>query len=355
MNYKITFNNKSAPFMAALNEKVNTYFSGNQIAKTGNWKIFTKSLVLFPTHIALYVLMVSLHFGSVYNVIAAILLGFTSALIGFNAMHDGSHGSYSKNKTVNLLMGYSLNLLGGEAYFWRTKHNVLHHTYTNISGLDDDIEKHPLFRFCKQQERRWFHRFQHLYWIFLYPLSSIFWIYIGDYKKYFSGKIIGEYKYPKMNLAEHITFWITKIANLFLFIVLPIYTIGLMPALVCFFTMHFVLSVTLTIVFQLAHAVEKTSFGSIEEGNIEKEWAVHQIETTADFAPQSRLLAWLLGGLNFQVEHHLFPKISHVHYPALNKFIKETCLQFNITYIENRTFFGAFRSHILYLKKLGSV
>lgn len=353
MNYKVTFDNKSKPFMNALNEKVNNYFKKSNISKTGNWKIYIKSFLLFPAHIALYILMVSLHYSMVYNVIAAALLGLSSALIGFNVMHDGSHGSYSKNKIVNLIMAYSANLLGAEAHFWKTKHNVLHHTYTNVTGLDEDIEKHPLFRFCDKQEWKPMHRYQYLYWVILYPLSTISWLYIADYKKYFTGKIIGDYKIPRMNLAEHIVFWISKLTNIFLFIVLPIYTIGWLPALLCFLTMHVFLSLTMNIVFQLAHLVEGTSFATIQDGDIEKEWAIHQVETTADFATDSTLVTWLVGGLNFQVEHHLYPKISHVHYPVINKFVRETCKQFNVKFIENKTLWSAFCSHVLYLKRLG--
>lgn len=353
MNYKLTFNNRQTPFMTTLNEKVNAYFLENKLDKKGNSKMFTKSIILFTAHIAFYVLLVTFHVHPIINIIAGALLGFSSALIGFNVMHDGSHGSFSKNKTLNLLMAYSANLLGAEAHFWKTKHNVLHHTYTNVAGLDEDIEKHPLFRFCEHQERKPFHRYQYIYWAVLYPLNTISWLYIGDYKKYFTRKIIGEYKIPKMNLAEHIVFWISKILNIFLFIILPINTLGWLTWLLSFITMHIVLSVVMNVVFQLAHLVEGTSFAAMEDGNIQKEWAIHQVQTTADFATQNKLITWLVGGLNFQVEHHLYPKICHVHYPAINKFVRETCKQFDIAYIENETLWKAFCSHILYLKKLG--
>lgn len=353
MNYKISFDNRNKPFMTALNERVNNYFKQAHFEKTGNWKIYSKALILFLAHIVCYILMITLPFNPVFNVLAAALLGLTSALIGFNVMHDGSHGSFSKNKILNLAMAYSANLLGAEAHFWKTKHNVLHHTYTNIAGLDDDIEKHPLFRFCEQQERKPFHRFQYLYWLVLYPLSSISWLYVADLIKYFSGKIIGDYRIQKMNIAAHIAFWLTKLLNIFLFIVLPVHMLGWGTALVCFIVMHVVLSYILNIVFQMAHLVEGTSFASMDDGNIKKEWAIHQVETTADFATKNKTITWMVGGLNFQVEHHLYPKICHVHYPAINKFVRETCEQFNVRYIENKTMWKAFCSHILYLKKLG--
>lgn len=353
MSNKVSFNNSKTPFMTALNEKVNAYFNDKDIKKTGNWSLYSKTLIIAVAHVLLFILMVTFQPNFWINFMAAVGLGITSALIGFNIMHDGSHGGYSTNKLLNLFMAYSANLVGVEAHFWRTKHNVLHHTYTNVTGIDADIEKHPLFRFCELQEWKPFHRYQFIYWIVLYPFATIEWIYHGDFKKYFSGFIIDGFQYPKMSTNQHIIFWITKIMNPILFIALPIYTLGIWHGLICFFSMHFVLSYVLNIVFQLAHVVTGTGFAQQSDGKIEKEWAIHQVETTADFATQSKVLTWLLGGLNFQVEHHLYPKISHVHYPIINQFVKETCAQFNVRYIENKTFLGAFWSHIMYLKKLG--
>ena len=353
MSQKVTFDNSKTPFMDVLSEKVNNYFKENKIDKTGNWKLYSKSLIIIPIHITLYILMVSLHIHLAVNVLFALMLALTSALIGFNVMHDGSHGGYSKNKTLNLFMAYTANLIGAEAHFWRTKHNVLHHTYTNIVGMDDDIEKHPLFRFCENQERKPMHKFQYIYWVFLYPFSTINWIYYEDFKKYFSGTIIGDYRFPKMKFSEHIAFWITKLLTVYLFIVLPIQSLGVAYGLICFLCMNFLLSYIIDIVFQLAHVVEGTHFANKSDGKVYKEWAIHQVETTADFATKSKLVSWLVGGLNFQVEHHLFPKISHVHYPEINKFVRETCSQFDVTYIENPTFYAAFKSHIVHLKKLG--
>ena len=353
MREKVTFDNSLTPFMDSLNEKVESYFRQKNIIKTGDWRLFSKTAIILPLHIVFYLLMIKLDYHPVFNWIASLLLGGTSALIGFNIMHDGSHGGYSGNKFLNLLMAYSMNLLGAEAYFWKTKHNVLHHTYTNIDGMDDDIAKHPLFRFCEQQEKKPFHRLQHFYWILFYPFTSIFWVYFTDFQKYFTGKIIDNYRYPKMNFWQHVVFWITKIVYTYIFIVLPIQALGVLPAIVCFVTMHFVLSIVLIIVFQLAHVVEGPSFASKEEKVIEKEWAIHQVETTANFATDNKIINWIVGGLNFQVEHHLFPKISHVHYPAISKFVQQTCSEFNVPYHNFNTFRSAVVSHVKHLQYLG--
>src|SRR5690606_23154492 len=110
----------------------------------------------------------------------------------------------------------------------------------------------------------------------------------------------------------------------------------------------------LAVVFQLAHVVEATQFPVADEGSgkIEQEWMVHQLSTTANFATGSHTVSWLLGGLNFQVEHHLFPRISHVHYPAINKLVKATCNEFGVTYLAHRTVVGALASHLRHIYRL---
>jgi linoleoyl-CoA desaturase len=121
-----------------------------------------------------------------------------------------------------------------------------------------------------------------------------------------------------------------------------------------FITMHFIAGVILTVVFQLAHTVEGTTHPVPDEtGTIENNWAVHQMNTTVNFSRQSRLISWYVGGLNFQVEHHLFPTICHVHYPEISEIVKTTAEEFGIPYLENRTFMDAVNSHIETLRRFG--
>ena len=159
----------------------------------------------------------------------------------------------------------------------------------------------------------------------------------------------------KMTVREHISFWVAKVGYAFMFVVLPIMLLGFIPWLVGFLIITMVTGLAISIVFQLAHTVEHTEFPVPTEvtQKIENEWAIHQIHTTANFATKSKTISWLLGGLNFQIEHHLFPKISHVHYPEISKIIRQTCIDFNIRYIEFRRLRQAVASHAGYLKKMG--
>jgi linoleoyl-CoA desaturase len=348
---RITFNNKTSPFFDTLKSRVEEYFSKHKLDTTGNYKLYTKTAILSVMAIGLYVTLVFFTPPVFLSVMLCILMGFTLAGIGFNVMHDGAHGSYSKNKTINELMAISLNFMGGSSYMWKIKHNLIHHSYTNIEGMDDDIDIKPFFRVNEQQPKYWFHRFQHVYWVFLYGVTYFFWVFWMDFDKYFRGKI-GVMKVRKMSTREHIGFWTTKIFYILISLVIPIMVAGVGPTLTGYAIILFICGLTISVIFQLAHVVEDADFPEPNPVNnkIEEEWAVHQIRTTVNFSTRSAFLRWFTGGLNFQIEHHLFPKISHVHYPAISRLVRETCAEFGVAYNEYPTLFKAIRSHVLHLK-----
>ncbi|MDB5255910.1 MAG: acyl-CoA desaturase [Chitinophagaceae bacterium] len=352
---KITFNNKNNLFFQRLKEKVDLYFKTNNTVATGNTKLYVKSIFQVCSAIGLYISLVFLHPDPFLAVILCALLGSNLAFIGFNIMHEGGHQSFSKIKWINQLSAYSLNVLGGSALFWKTKHNINHHTYTNIEGMDDDINVQPYMRIHATQRRYWIHRFQHIYWFLLYGITYLSWIFIDDFVKYFSGKIVSNSDHQKWTFKEHLIFWCTKLGYISLYIGLPVYFAGFINTLIGFGIMTFVCGLTIAVVFQMAHVVENTAFPKPDKENnkINKEWAIHQIETTANFGTGNKTLSWFLGGLNFQVEHHLFPRISHVHYPAINKLVKETCKEFNVSYLEFSSLGTAFWSHLKHIRKMG--
>jgi linoleoyl-CoA desaturase len=269
-------------------------------------------------------------------------------------MHDGAHGSFSKNKWVNKMAAISVNFLGADNFMWRTKHNVIHHAYTNIDGVDDDIDARPFLRLSPEQKFYGIYKFQHWYFWMAYSLLYIWWIFVTDYKKYFM-KRIGPVALQKMKWYHHISFWGFKLVHAFLFIALPVWQVGFVAWLVGFLIFALFAGFVLSIVFQLAHTVEHTHFPvpDASTGKMEDEWAIHQLKTTANFATKNKLVSWFVGGLNFQIEHHLFPKISHIHYPAISKIIKQACLEYGITYIEYARVRYAVASHISFLRQMG--
>ena len=347
----------SAPlFFKRLREVTDAYFKENGIRPTGDLRLYLKTVILAIALVGLYVVLVFFTPASVWVSLGlCALLGLTVASIGFNVMHDGAHGSYSRRKWVNEMMGHSLNLLGGSVYMWKLKHNVNHHTFTNIEGMDDDIDIKPWVRVHAGQPKHWFHRFQHIYGLLLYGSTYLFWIFYNDLKKYFTGMIAENTPMKPMSVKEHIIFWVSKVFYIAVFIGLPMYFAGVIPTIVGYSVMVFVTGLVIAVVFQLAHVVEDTDFVPKGESgqHIEAEWAVHQVATTVNFATHNRVWNWLFGGLNFQVEHHLFPRVSHVHYPALNERLKAVCAEFGVQYREFPSLRSALWSHLMHLRQVG--
>jgi linoleoyl-CoA desaturase len=348
------FSTVSQSFHSELKKRVQAYFKESGKDATGNSSLYSKAIILAIAFILLYVHLVFFTPIEWVAILECVLLGGVVAAIGFNIMHDGAHGSFSNKKAVNAVAAFSLNILGGNSFMWNVKHNVIHHAYTNIDGVDDDIDIKPWMRMSSTQPKYAIHRWQHIYFWFLYSLLYILWVFVLDYQKYFKRRI-GTQPLKKMNFSDHLVFWGFKILNLILYVGLPIYTVGLVSWLVGFVTFSLVAGLIISIVFQLAHTVEHTHFPMphVETGKLEDEWAIHQLKTTANFAPESKLISWYVGGLNFQIEHHLFPKISHIHYPQISKIIKETCKEFGVEYIEYPKMRYAVASHIAFLKQMG--
>lgn len=348
------FPNAGDSFYQELKKRVNAYFAEAGKPVTGNFQLYFKAALLILSFIALYTWLVFFTPGLWWGLLGSAVLGVLTAAIGFNVMHDGAHGSFSRHPWVNHLAGLTLNFLGANNQLWRLKHNVIHHAYTNVDGVDDDIDAGAVLRLCQTQKFYKFHKYQHLYFWMAYSLLYLWWIFFMDYYKYFRGKI-GDVPLKKMSVSDHVSFWGFKVLHMILFIGIPIYFAGALSWLVGFLVLALVAGFVLSIVFQLAHTVEHTSFPQADPltNKLEDEWAIHQLKTTANFSTRSKLISWWVGGLNFQIEHHLFPRISHVHYPAISKVIKQTCAEFGIQYIEYPRLRYAVASHVAFLRQMG--
>ncbi len=351
---KVTFDNSQSLFFKTLKEKVDKYFDDQHLDPAGNAKLYFKSVIQVLSALGIYLVLVFFTPTPIYAAILCGVLGLNMAVIGFNVMHEGGHQSFSKYAWLNKASAYFLNALGGNSYYWKIKHNVNHHTFTNIEGMDSDLDVRPWMRLHPSQPRYWFHRFQHIYFVVLYGLSYFVWIFFDDFKKYISGKVTPDSKPKRLALKEHLIFWSTKVMYVAFYIVLPIVMVGWAQALIGYAIMVFACGVFISVVFQLAHVVEATAYTStvLEVTKIPQSWAVHQLRSTANFATSNKVLSWFLGGLNFQIEHHLFPNISHVHYPQVSRMVREACKEYNIDYLEYSSMFKAFTSHLLHLRKL---
>jgi linoleoyl-CoA desaturase len=318
--------------------------------------MWVKSGVYLAGFFVLYALIISNAFSPLAMLGMAIALGAVSAFVGFNVCHDAIHGSFSENKTVNKALGSVFHLLGANPYVWSITHNLVHHNFTNIAGHDEDIDIAPgLIRITPDEKIYRIQKFQHIYAFPLYCLASLSWVFRKDFKKFFQANLGPfESKHPKI---EYFNIFFYKALYIGLFIVLPLLVLDVTwyQFAIGFLALHFAQGLTMGLVFQLAHVVEGTDFPiPNDSGNIEENWAEHQMRTTANFSTQSRIAAFLLGGLNRQIEHHLFPTICHIHYPKIGVILKETAQEFGIPYIENKTFICALRSHYRVLRKFGS-
>lgn len=353
------FSNKdSNKFFRTLNKRVNYYFKESKIRKTGNWKLYLKAGIIFSMFIVPYFVIMIFDPNQWISLMFIILSSIGMAGVGMNVMHDGNHGSFSNKKWVNKLMGSSIYILAGNAYNWQIQHNVLHHTFTNIHGHDEDLAAGRILRFSKHS--KWFphHKYQQFYSFLLYGLMTINWAITGDFvqtirflKRKLSFKKLISPKKQWINLI------FTKIIYFTIWIVLPMVFLNLVwwKILIGFFILHYIAGVILTIIFQLAHVVEKVEMPLPSNlGNMKNSWAIHQLFTTSNFSTNNKILNWFSGGLNFQVEHHLFPKISHIHYKKISKIVKKTALEFNLPYNEYRTTRDAIKSHFNFLKLMGT-
>ncbi len=335
-----------------LDQAVDAYFRDAGLDPGGGPRMWVKSVALIGWALASYLLLIL--WASTWWTAAplAVSLGLALAGIGFSVMHDGNHGAYSRRRWVNRLTGATIDFMGGSSYVWRQKHNVLHHTYTNIDGVDDDIELRPFFRLTESQGRSWFHRFQHIYWVPLFAFFTTKWILLDDFVAVAKGEV-GHHPMRRPRGLDLAQLLAGKLCFVVWAIVLPLQFVPLVPYLVGYALVCTVWGITMGLVFQLAHAVEGVSF--MERAEVTRDpWIEHQLATTADFARSNPVLTWYLGGLNHQVEHHLFARVCHVHYPALAGVVRDVCRAHGITPHDHPTMLGALRAHLRFLKRLGA-
>ncbi len=344
-------------FESTLRRRVRAYFKEKNISKYANTHMKIKTIVMLLLYSSPYLLVL---LGAIVNpwlvALSWILMGFGMAGIGMSIIHDANHGAYSKNKMTNYVLGRIVNVVGAYAPTWKIQHNVLHHTYTNIQDFDEDVSPAVnVLRFTPHDTYRPIHRFQFIYAWFFYSLMTVMWITTKDIAQIF--------RYKKMGLTKGQNFSslmvelvISKVVYYTYMVVLPILLLDIpwWSVFLLLVLKHLIAGFTLAVIFILAHVVPETAFPSpTKDLKIKNNLAVHQLETTSNFAPKSRVFSWFIGGLNYQIEHHLFPNICHVHYKKLSVIVKQTAKEFNVPYYCERTFFSAVRSHKRMLQKLG--
>jgi linoleoyl-CoA desaturase len=351
---RLKFAKDSTGFLNELKRRVDGYFTTSGKSPNDCWQMYLKSAIIMTWYIGAYVALMFLVQGPWQAFPVALALAIAMAAVGFSIMHDGGHDAYSKRGWINRLAAWSLDLIGVSSYLWHWKHAIFHHTFTNVQGHDTDIDLGRFARFSPHAKKHWFQRWQHLYLWPLYGISSSRWHVMGDFQDLWNSSV-GPHRVPRPKGWNLVILIAGKIASFSIAFVIPLCFHPWWVVLFFYMFVTCVIGVTLSVVFQLAHCVEEADFPLPIEGTsrMEHTWAVHQVETTVDFGRNSYVLCWLLGGLNFQIEHHLFPRICHIHYPALSKIVEQTCREFGVRYGVHSSFWAGIKSHYRWLKRMG--
>jgi linoleoyl-CoA desaturase len=336
----------------ALQARVDRFFRASRKSRHANAGMYVKAGILLAWFGLSYYALVFAAANIWQGLLAAVSLGLAVAGIGFNIQHDGNHGSFSKHGWLNRLAGLTLDLMGASSYLWVQKHNLAHHTYTNIPGSDEDIEIFPFGRLAPDDPYYSLHRFQHFYLWLAYAFLPTQWFFYNDFRKLWTGKI-SHRTFPRPRSWELFGLIAGKLLFAAWALVIPCFFHRLWVVALYYLLVSGILGVVLSVVFQLAHSVEETGHPSSAD-EIRSEWVRHQIQTTAEFARGNRLVTWYLGGLNFQTTHHLFPKVCHVHYPRLSRIIERTCRKHGVEYLAQPTVRSAVRSHYRFLRSLST-
>lgn len=341
---------------------VNSYFEENKISPYANKSMWVKTVCMISLYVIPYVLIVSSATSTslLFFFVCWFLMGLGKVGIGTSVMHDANHGTYSRNKEINNSIGKVLEVIGGYSITWKIQHNLLHHTYTNIDGLDEDIDSTFLLRFSPNQKRYWFHRFQHIYAWFFYAIQTLYWMTLKDFMQVIRYNKLGLLAKHKINLRQALTHvLLVKFAYYSYIIALPIMFSGMSAGniILGFLLMHAVSGMALALIFQPAHVIPNSDYAmpveNLGKKQMENSWAVHEVANTTNFAPKNKFLTWFIGGLNFQIEHHLFAHVCHVHYVKIAPIVKQHTEAFGLPYNVAPTFLSAIFQHAKMLKNLG--
>jgi len=357
LNVNLKFSNHQKDFFLTLNQRVNLYFKNNKIERTANTEMVIKTIFMFSLYLIPYFLLIGGITSNSWVMLGlCAVMGLGMAGIGLSVMHDANHGSYSTKPWVNNILGLSLNFVGGHDFNWKVQHNVLHHTYTNVHDVDEDISPRGIIRMGPESTWKPIHKFQHYYAWFFYGLMTFVWVTVKDFSRLIKYQREGLVKKQRTSLTKEWSVMIgTKIVYFTYIFVIPLWLLPVTfgQVVIGFLVMHYIAGFILAMIFQPAHVVEGTEYPMPDEqGNLENTWAIHQLRTTTNFGHKEKLFSWYVGGLNYQVEHHLFPNICHVHYRAIAQIVEQTAKEFNLPYKSKETFFQAVVAHARQLKIL---
>jgi len=339
-------------FEKILDNRIHQYFKSQSLNRKADNQAWIKIWILVLFWVLSLFMIYSIKTTFIGYVGLYLLHGIASLLVIFNISHDAVHQTLSEKKWINDIFGYTFNVVGGNKYAWYLKHNIGHHKFTNIHGRDIDIETTPFFRVSPHTTWRWYYRFQHFYILPLYCLMSLLLIFVFDFLALIKIK-------PRNKKKHSVNEWIAlvgfKIFYIFYIVILPInwLPIAINEVVVCFLLMHALVGLVISLVLLSSHFIENVIYyKAIENSKLPSSWAIHQLNTTVDISPESKIINFILGGLNANVIHHIYPAIHHCHLVPLVKILKTTALEYKAPY-KLYPYFQAIKLHFIFLKRMG--
>ncbi len=282
--------------------------------------------------------------------LASLSVALAASAIGFGVFHDANHGTLFQRAAGNLWAARLCSvLLGASRHFWVHKHQTLHHRQPNVAGWDDDLETRGHLRLSPASPWQARHRRQEVKALFYYGLNSLEWVFLKDFHCLAHGRM-NEFQEIRLDREARTELLVSKALHLLVFILPMFLVLPLLWAAAAFILFHLVFSWVLAAVFQAAHLTPEMEFGGVRA---QDDWATHQLRTTADFATGSRFATWFTGGLNHQIEHHLFPNVAHTHYAALRPIVRTVAERHGLRCHDLGNMSSAIRQHFVLLKALG--
>jgi linoleoyl-CoA desaturase len=317
-------------------------------------QLHLKTVIAIVLPIIGWIVLMTASPGIPLGIACLLVVGLGAMLVAFCVQHDANHGASFRSRRFNRIVGFSADaMLGFSSYAWRVKHNVAHHTYTNVDNYDDDISQVPLARLLPVQSSKPWYRLQHFYIWPMYSLMVLRMQAFGDIAALVRGRIgRSRLRMPRgWDLAGIVS---GKLVYIGWAIVIPLFIYPWWVVVVAYVSVAMVVGLVTATTFQLAHCVDEATYRSDDElGDGQTVWAVHQIESTVDFCPRNPVLTWVLGGLNYQIEHHLFPRLPHTLYPQIAGIVRSRAERHGVRYTCQPSLWRALCSHASHVREMG--
>jgi linoleoyl-CoA desaturase len=320
-------------------------------------QLHRKAVVIVGMWAVSYYGLVFAPLSFVGRVVCALVLVVACVAVATSIMHDGNHGSFSASKRVNKAAGYSSDLLGASSFLWRFKHNHLHHGNTNVVGFDTDIDQAPFARLAPQQPWHPWQRYQHIYMWGLYGFLTLQWFLLSDLTTIVTGRQAGHALPVTLRRRDVVTIALGKVIHATWALVIPMLFFPWWTVLLFYVSCSWLVGFILANFFQLAHCVDVAEMATPDTPRRGHDFVLHQLRTTVDIHLSTfglgRVTSWLMGGLDYQIEHHLAPKLPHTLYPTLAPKLAAACSARGIEHRRHRSFPAAIRSHERWLRRMG--